>query len=177
MEKLAFGHSMEAILSAAKPVLDAQLISALQSVGLDPTKKLLPAYPADLTRKVVLLCALALNPTKPEGEALRAFGRRFIQRYGDSLIGKALLTASRLLGPKKMLDRVASQFRTANNYLETKVTHLAPGSAELWCNDIAHGAWFEGIIVEMLENAGGKEPRALVSKSDASGTVFSISWK
>lgn len=177
MEKLAFGHSMEAILAAAKPVLDAKLTADLQSVGLDPTKKVLPAYPADLTRKVVLLCARALNPTMAEGDALRAFGKRFIERYGDSLIGKALLAASRLLGPKKMLDRVAAQFRTANNYLETKVTHLRPGAAELWCNDIAHGAWFEGIIVEMLENAGAKDPVVHVTKSDASGTVFAIEWK
>jgi uncharacterized protein (TIGR02265 family) len=112
-----------------------------------------------------------------EDDALRAFGRRFVQRYADSLIGKALLSALRLPGPGKMLVRVATRFRTANNDLETEVTHLRHGAAELWCNDLAYGAWFEGIIVETLESAGAKEPGVHVMKSDASGTVFANEWK
>lgn len=40
MEKLSFGHSMEALLAAAKPVLTPSLIAKLQALGLDPTKKL-----------------------------------------------------------------------------------------------------------------------------------------
>jgi uncharacterized protein (TIGR02265 family) len=158
-------------------VLDAKLIVELQAVGLDPAKKMLPPYPRELTCKVVLICARGLNPTMREDDALRAFGRRFVQRYADSLIGKALLSALRLPGPGKMLVRVATRFRTANNDLETEVTHLRHGAAELWCNDLAYGAWFEGIIVETLESAGAKEPGVHVMKSDASGTVFANEWK
>lgn len=176
VERLAYGHSIEALLAAVQPVLDAGLVAELRDLGIDP-KKVLPSYPAELTRKAVAVCAKRLSPTVSEDEALRALGRRFVERYGESLIGRALVTASKLLGPRRMLDRAATQFRTANNYLETKVMHFAPGRSELWLNEVAHGPWFEGIIAAMLEICGAHGVSVRLAKNDASGAVFSVSWQ
>ncbi|MBL8912432.1 MAG: DUF2378 family protein [Archangium sp.] len=107
---------MDTLLAAAKPALTPSLIAKLQAIGLDPTKKTLPAYPAQTSRDAVLLCAKALNPQLSEDDALFALGRRFVERYGESIMGSALAAAARMLGPKRMLNRVAVQFGNANNY-------------------------------------------------------------
>lgn len=127
MEKLSFGHSMEALLAAAKPALTPTLTAKLQAIGLDPTKKLLPAYPAQVSRDAVLACARALNPHLSEEDALFALGRRFVERYRESIMGSALAAAARMLGPQRMLNRVAVQFGNANNYIQVKMTHVSPG--------------------------------------------------
>lgn len=176
VERLAYGHSVEALLAAVRPVFDPQLNEQLLAIGID-ANKVLPAYPADVTRRAVLMCARHLSPNENDELALRALGRRFVARYGESLIGKALVAASKLLGPRRMLDRAAAQFRTANNYLETKVRHVRPGEAELWLNEVAHGPWFEGIIAAMLEISGAREIAVRLTQNDAAGAVFSITWQ
>jgi uncharacterized protein (TIGR02265 family) len=176
VEKLSFGHSMEALLAAAKPALDAALVAELQAIGLDPTKKLLPAYPATVARDAVLRCARKLNPHLTEEAALFALGRRFVERYRESIMGAALAAAARLLGPKRMLNRVAVQFGNANNYIQVKMTHVAPGVSELWASEIQHSAWFAGIITAMVENARAKNVNVTLQRNDASGAVFQILW-
>ena len=176
MEKLSFGHSMEALLAAAKPALTPSLIAKLQTIGLDPTKKLLPAYPAQVSRDSVLACAKALNPHLSEEDALFALGRRFVERYRESVMGSALAVAARMLGPQRMLNRVAVQFGNANNYIVVKMTHLDVGVSELWASEIQHGPWFCGIITAMVENAGAKNVKVTLTRNDQQGAVFAILW-
>lgn len=168
---------MDALLAAAKPALTPSLIAKLQAIGLDPTKKTLPAYPAQTSRDAVLLCAKALNPHLSKDDALFALGRRFVERYGESIMGSALAAAARMLGPKRMLNRVAVQFGNANNYIKVTMTHVSPGVSELWASEIQHGPWFSGIITAMVENSGAKDVKVTVERNDASGAVFRILWR
>lgn len=176
MEKLAYGHSIEALLKAVRPVLDVALTKELQALGIDPTKQLLPAYSVDVMRNALALGARRLNPTLSTEQAFVALGRRYIDTYAETLVGRALLAAIRLIGPRRTLERLARQFRTANNYSETKVTHLAPGHSELWCNDVAHPHWYVGLVTRMMETAGATGVQVTLRTHDAAGAFFDVRW-
>lgn len=176
MEKLVFGHSVEAFLRAVRPALNASFADELKRLGIDTAKPLLPAYPVDVLREALLLGAKKLNPSLSDHDALVALGRRYVEGYGETLVGKALRTAIRLIGPKRTLERLAKQFRTANNYSETKVTQQAPGRALLWCNDVSHPAWYEGLIAGTLEVTGATSVTVTLSRHDAEGAFFDVTW-
>lgn len=177
MEKLAYGHSIEAFLKAVRPVLDLALTKELQALGIDPSKPLLPVYPVDAMRGALAVGARRLNPTLAPDQAFVALGRRYVDTYAETIVGRALLAAIRLIGPKRTLERLAKQFRTANNYSETKVTHFEPGHSELWCNEVAHPHWYVGLVVGMMETAGATGVQVTLRSHDAAGAFFDVRWK
>lgn len=175
-EKLVFSHSVEAFVRAVRPVLDGAFVEQLKAVGIDTTKPLLPAYPVDVLREALLLGAKRLNPGLSQKEAFAALGRRYVEGFGETLVGRALKTAIRLIGPRRTLDRLAKQFRTANNYSESKVTHAEQGQSLLWCNDVMYPDWYEGLITGMLEVSGAKNVKVRLSRHDAEGAFFDVEW-
>lgn len=174
-DKLVFSHSVEGYLRAVRPVLDASLTQELQAVGIDPTKPLLPAYPVDALRQALVLGAKRLKPSVSTEESLVNLGHRYVEGYGETLVGRALRTAIRLIGPRRTLDRLARQFRTANNYSESKVTH-EEGRSVLWCNDVTHPYWYIGLIEGMLNTAGAKGVKVSLRKHDDEGAWFDCVW-
>ena len=176
-EKLVFSHSVEAFIRAVRPVLDGTFTEQLKAIGIDTTKPLLPAYPVDVLREALLVGAKRLNPSLPQAAAFVALGRRYVEGFGETLVGRALKTAIRLIGPRRTLDRLAKQFRTANNYSESKVTHAEPGKSLLWCNDVMYPDWYQGLIIGMLEVAGAKNVMVRLSRHDAEGAFFDVEWR
>ena len=176
-EKLVFSHSVEAFVRAVRPVLDGTFAEQLKAVGVDTTRPLLPAYPVDVLREALLLGAKRLNPSLAQSDAFVALGRRYVDGYGETLVGRALKTAIRLIGPRRTLERLAKQFRTANNYSETKVTHAAPGKSLLWCNDVMYPDWYRVLITGTLEVAGAKNVSVRLSRHDAEGAFFDVEWQ
>lgn len=176
MEKLVFSHSVEGFLRAVRPVLDGSLKEELLALGIDTTKPLLPAYPVDVLRHALVAGARRLSPSLSQDAALVALGRRFVEGYSETLVGRALKTAIRLVGPARTLDRLARQFRTGNNYSESKVTQHAPGKALLWCNEVSHPSYYVGLVSGALEVAGGKDVKVTLSRLDTDGAFFDIEW-
>lgn len=176
MEKLVFSHAIEGYLRAVRPVLDASLTDELLALGIDASKPLLPVYPLDVLRQALVVGARRMSPTLSQDDALVALGRRHADSYAETLVGRALKTAIRLIGPARTLDRIARQFRTANNYSESKVKHHAPGKAQLWCNDVSHPPYYSGLIAGMLTIAGGTHVSVKVNRHDAEGAFFDIEW-
>lgn len=172
-----FSSSIEGFLRTVKPVLDSSLTAELQAIGLDPTKPVLPAYPVEVLRHALVLGARRLSPQLPADQQLTAMGRRYVEGFGDTMVGKALKTGIRLLGPGRTLARLAKQFRTANNYSETKTTTLAPGRVELWCNDVTHPSWYLGLIAGTMEVAGGRDVKVTLTRHDAEGAFFLVEWQ
>jgi uncharacterized protein (TIGR02265 family) len=177
VERLIFSHSIEAYLRAVAPVLDDAFTGELKALGIDVGKPALPAYPVDVFRAALLAGARKLTPGKAEPEQLYALGLRYVDAYSDTLVGKALKLAIRLIGPRRTLERLARQFRTANNYSETKVTHEAPGRSELWCNDVTHAEWYRGVVTRTVLVAGASEVSTTLRRHDASGAYFLVEWK
>lgn len=176
VERLIFGHSVEAFGRAVRVVLDEGLTLELAGLGIDLRRPLLPSYPVDTFRAALLAGARKLSPGLPESQQLFNLGTRYADSYGETLVGAALKVGIRLLGPKRTLDRLARQFRTANNYSESRVTSLGPTSAELWCNEVTHPEWYRGLISRMLTVAGATEVSVTLSQQDAAGALFVVRW-
>jgi uncharacterized protein (TIGR02265 family) len=180
-EKLIFAQTIEGLLRAMGP-LNEQDRSALRATGIDVDKRLLPAYPLAQFIAALDLAGARLAPSASPDERSHQVGRRFMDAYQDTMVGRAMVAATRVIGPWRTLERLANKFRTGNNFSQTKVTRLGPTSAEVWCNQVSHPGWYTGLISRGLELAGAKQVEVkLISNStstdaDDAGARFSVTW-
>lgn len=175
-EALVFGPTFEALARALGPRLTNETKERFRALGVDYTHALLPAYPYETWVKSMDLGSQLVMPNAPERERHAAMGRRMVDSYGETLVGKALLTAMRVIGPRRTLERMARNLRTANNYTETKVTEGPDGAFQLWCSRVASTAFYCGMLQRGVEVAGGKGVIVEALSQDAAGATFSIRW-
>lgn len=176
-ERLVFSQTVEGLLRAVGEDLDAPLKARLQRLGLDPTAPLLPAYPQAVFADALRAVAEALFPGEAAHEQEHRVGLRFMDGYAATFIGRAMVPMMRLIGPGRTLQRLSRQFRTGNNYSETKVSELGPGHYELWCSHVSSPGWYEGLLERGLELAGGRDVRVHLTRHDGEGATFDITWR
>src|SRR5262249_52387161 len=85
--------------------LTPRLKARLRAAGLDLDRPFEPAYPADRWPIFLRMTAEELFPAVPIGDALRKMGERFFLGYVETLVGKAMLAAMRVIGPMRSLGR------------------------------------------------------------------------
>lgn len=172
---VVFEHTMRGLLDVAGPTLSPTLRAQLSDIGVDPDD-LLPAYSTATYGKVLEIIRRSLFAELPKEEGNFAIGRAFFQRYERTLMGRAVLVAIRVLGARRMLDRMSRNFRTANNYTETRVTELATGDCEVWFNRIIEPHYYRGLLTEALSRAGSESYEVLLQSHGADGAVFRLRW-
>lgn len=174
-ERLWFDAAIEglwhkALAGKVTPALEARL----RAEGID-LARLLPGYPAAVAARCVALTAAALFPDQPEDDRLRAIGRTFLLGYQQTLIGRAVIQVLRLIGPRRSLERMQSNFRSVN-YVKTRFTALGPNSAEVWFNHVdGIPAYFAGIIEQGGAFAGAKSVQVSWAEKDG-GCAFRVDW-
>jgi uncharacterized protein (TIGR02265 family) len=175
-DKLIFSQTIEGLfraMAAEREVLRPQLVA----LGVDPRAPLRPAYPLPVFLEVVGLFGARLLPgATPEAQACEV-GRRFISGYGETMVGRAMLGMTRLIGPRRTLERLSRQFRTGNNFSETKLTEVGPQRFELWCNQVTSPGWYRGLLLAGLEHSGARAVEVTFVGSDTEGGRFHISWR
>ncbi len=176
-DKLIFSQTFEGLFRALGPRLDESLSSALREVGLDFQKPLQPAYPLAVFQEVVRLIGQRLYPElDTEGQA-HAMGREFMDGYGQTMVGRAMVGMMRIIGPRRTLERLSRQFRTGNNFSETTLTQVGPSEFQLWCNQVTIPGWYCGLLERGLELAGAKGSLAVLLRSDETGGTFRVTWE
>lgn len=172
---MVFEHTMRGLLDVAGPELSPDLKARLVAAGVDPDA-LLPAYGTAIYGRVLELVRQALFADRSPEEGNFAIGRAFFQRYERTLMGRAVLVAIRVLGARRMLDRMSRNFRTANNYTETRVTELGTGDCEVWFNRIIEPHYYRGLLTEALSRAGSEQYEVLLQSHGPDGAVFRLRW-
>lgn len=175
-EALVFGPTFEALTRALGSRLTQDARARYRELGVDFDHPLRPAYPFETWVKAMDLGSQLVMPNAAEVERHAAMGRRMVDSYGETLVGKALLTAMRVIGPKRTLERMARNLRTANNYTETKLTVSADGQYVLWCSRVASTAFYCGMLARGVEVAGGKGVIVENTAHDDQGATFSVRW-
>ncbi len=172
-----FSQTVDGLLRALGP-LDAAATARFQALGVDPQRPLLPAYPVEQWLEVMRLGAEIHAPGQPFEEALHSLGRHFVDGYGTTMIGKALLIGMRILGPKRTLERLARQLATGSTFFETRVAQFAPEEWSLWINRVTWPAWYFGLIERGLEHAGAKDVRVSLLTHDGPGlgATMLVKW-
>src|SRR5690242_12421722 len=121
-DPLVFSHTVESFFRRAlagrrPPALE----DAVREVGIDLSKPLLPAYPFDVWLRALEVTAKTLYPGQPLEEAFFDMGCLLVTSYQETMIGRALFTALRVLSPRRVIDRMARNFRTSNNFTEVAI--------------------------------------------------------
>ncbi len=155
-EPLAFASMVEGMRRALAGRLDEPAFKKFEELGIPMRGPMKPTYPRDVWMRVSLYAGQLLNPSLPPKEQRVALGRRFVRGYIETLVGKALAAALRVLGPKRALMRLERSFRTGNNYSKA-VLRETPEGIELDILDAQYPEWYEGMVLESLEVTGAKD--------------------
>ncbi|HEX5746984.1 MAG TPA: DUF2378 family protein [Archangium sp.] len=177
MQKLIFDYTVQSNLRVLGQPVPPEHLSGLTALGVDPRKPLLPAYPVETYTALIDFITGRLWPDMPQEEAGFELGRAFMRAYQETLMGKAVFSVTKLLGPHRTLERMSRNFRSANNYTETRLRKVGPSTYELWFNYALRTAYFRGLLTEALERAGAKGILVTLAASGPSGeATFRISW-
>ena len=171
-----YAQSVEGLFRALAP-LSASVKQRFAALGVDPDKRLEPAYTREKWLELIRLACELTAPGQDVEVATRALGRRFMEGYGQTLVGKAMLTMLRVIGPRRALDRMSKNFRTGNNFSQTKLSQPSPGVYELWCSHVTIAGWYQGIIEGGLTLSGAREVKATLVRRENEGAVFRVEWR
>ncbi|MFN0062030.1 MAG: DUF2378 family protein [Myxococcaceae bacterium] len=177
-EALVFGHTVEAFLSRTlRGQLTPKAIARLQAIGFSPTGPWLPAYPRDKWFAVLAVVAQEVFPGRNPSDAYREMGRKIITSYQETIVGKALFAALRVLPTKRILERMARNFRTSNNYTTVEMVNVGPTSAELLFNVVEPEPTFtQGILEAGFPAAGVRGVTVKLLGLQGTSARFAVSW-
>jgi len=179
--EVVFDSIIDAVFGKAlASMINPQLKTRLAAVGLDLSKKPMPAYTRDTWDLILKVCAEELFPRMPLSQALFEIGKRSTLGMTQGFIGTAIGPIVRLIGPHRSLERTKQNFRFGNNYTEAKVLKKEGNSVELWMNEPSHrpGRHFmQGCLHGGLEFAGARGPKVDIIKEDSEGTTFRVQWQ
>src|SRR5215217_9517353 len=155
-ELLIFEQTLEALyLRGLQGQISASCKARLRQAGLDLDQKLRPAYPFNAWMAFLRITAEELYPELSVDEGCRKLGQAHIAGYRDTMLGRAVLSLLRVLGPRRALARATQNFRSGNNYTESKLVEVTPTQFELWMNEVGDYPDFTaGIIHAGLRVAG-----------------------
>jgi uncharacterized protein (TIGR02265 family) len=176
-DKLIFSQTFEGIFRALGPQLDPTLAERLRAVGIDPGQSLRPAYPLQVFLDAVRVIGEQRFPALAPAERDRSLGREFMDGYAQTMVGRAMVGMMRVIGPRRTLERLSRQFRTGNNFSETRLSERTPTQFELWCNQVSVPGWYCGLLERGLEQAGAQGPRAELLQLDETGGTFRVTWE
>lgn len=167
---------MDALLERCARDLSPEGWAALARLGVERDKRL-PAYEFARWCETVAYLARALHPSLDAGEAEFRLGSDFIERYAQTLIGRALFAVLGLLGPRRVLGRMARSFRTGTNFTQADVSEETATSALLRIASIEPRARFtHGILARGLALAGIPTVQVQLESIDGDAAFFRVSW-
>ncbi|XXF77201.1 DUF2378 family protein [Myxococcaceae bacterium GXIMD 01537] len=175
-ERLVFQQSFEGLFRALGDRMDERCTQRLRKVGIDPVAPLSVAYPLEVWLEALRVASETLAPTSPLDEGAALVGRRFVEGYGATLIGSALLASVRLLGPRRMLERMTRNLRTGSNYLEAELTQIGPTRYTLTCRPVVVEGFYRGLVTSGLELSGARDPSVQLLRNAGEVAVYDISW-
>ena len=121
--------------------------------------------------------AEALYPQQPLEASMFQVGTHFLDGYRETFLGRAVLGMIRVLGPRRTLQRATQNFRSGNNYTETRVTELSPTCIELWMNEVGPYPTFTAGVMHAALSSAGVEPTITVWAFDGHACTYRCAWK
>lgn len=177
-EQVVFAHTVEGLfLRALGGQVPPALREQVRELGIDLTRKLLPAYPVLTWNQVLEATLAALYPGEPVPQAARKLGERMMDGYRNTLVGQALLALARIIGPRRALLRSRQNWRSGNNYSEVQVEELAPTDFRLTFNERSVSRWVsQGLLAAGLTFAGAQALSVELESYAESEVVYRITW-
>ncbi|OJT25594.1 hypothetical protein BO221_06895 [Archangium sp. Cb G35] len=177
--RLVFEHTVDGLFRfSLRSRLSSQAWNGLKAVGIDLSKPLLPAYTYDTWKRALELTVVDLYPLLPREEGWRRLGQEVVNGMVHTVMGRAMVGVARLLGPLRSLRRLNNTLRSADNYVESRLTELSPTSCEVWINEVmGQPAYYQGILEACLALAGGQRARVRVLAREGTGARLHVEWE
>lgn len=177
-EKLVFRTTVEALLQRtlrAKGRLSPEVAGQLKALGVDPEA------PKDVTKetwqKLLWFSASVLAPGLPPEKQLHQLGGELLRAWNETLPGKVLFTTLRVVGVRRGLHRMSTNFRSSNSYTTSTAKDLGPNDVEVWISDVnAAPTYIQGLMHAAVELAGGKSVTVEVSAQEGDSATYRITW-
>ena len=169
-QRLVFDSSVDALfVKLLGPRLGDEGQAKLRAAGLDLKQKLLPAYPAEKVASWIDLAVPYAYPGLTRDAAISELGRESVDSFAQTIVGKALMMGVRLMGLRRVLERMTRSMRAGGNYLSCECRELGPRDMQLEINDhntmptfyvgmfeaLARACGVNGAKVELLPITGG----------------------
>ncbi len=113
----------------------------------------------------------------PPNEGQFRLGELMIDVYKETFLGRAVLGMVRVLGPRRTLLRSTQNFRSGNNYTESRIVEKSPTHIELWMNEVgAFPDFTAGIVFAAIRAAGAPNVKVDVVDYDGHECTYRVVW-
>ncbi|HZN95152.1 MAG TPA: DUF2378 family protein, partial [Myxococcales bacterium] len=144
--------------------------------GVDLAGKLKVAYPYQSWIASLRVAADLLAPGQPMEEATYVIGRRILESYAETMVGKATFGFLKVIGPRRGFDQLRRSLRTGNNYAQTSFAEVSPGVFQLWVGPVTFPHYYRGLLEAGLEVIGRKDGVVKLIRHDEAGATFEVRW-
>ncbi len=175
-EPVVFSQAVEGLVRAMNHRLDESAKIKLAAHGLDVRVRLRPAYPLSVWAEVVRIGGALVAPGESHDAQMYELGRRFVEGYRETIVGKAMLAALKVLGPRRTLERMSRNFRSGNNYTQTTLEPRGPTAFTLWLNRVNEPEFYRGLLTAGLDHSGAAAVVVKLRACDSNGAHFDIEW-
>lgn len=171
--KLIFSSSIDALLKVAIPKVKPDTLKQLNELRMGPPFKMEPAYPAEHWARAVKLVSADLFPGLATDDQHRALGKATVLQFADTLMGKAMFAAAKVIGARRSLERMTHNLRTGANFIETRFTIIDDRTQELWINDVTDvPGFYAGLIGAGAEFMQGWSDRIDIKARDGASCLY-----
>ncbi len=177
-EQLVFEQTIEGMfVRGLQGRLSPRARERLKAAGIDVSAPLRPAYPFEIWMAGLKVAAEEVFSSHSEQEAMFKLGELLIDGYRETLLGRAVLGMVRVLGPKRTLLRSTQNFRSGNNYTETRLVEVSPTCTELWMNEVGPFPSFtQGILLAAMRASGAPGLQVELKDYDGHAATYRVSW-
>jgi len=174
--RYVFASSVESLVRGLGTRATPQLRARLRDRGLDLTD--LPAsLPVEEWAPHLIFFSEQVFPGVPRGEALYSLGQHFMLGWKQSLMGSAIVSLLRVVGPVRSLPRLERAFRTSNNFVKARTELLDAHSARIHLNDVyTLPEYWAGVIHGGLTLIG-RAGEVTVEKFEHPGCELLARWR
>lgn len=174
-ERVVFAQSMEGLYRALTPHT-AQERAAFLKAGVKKEGQFDAAYALAGYIEILDACAASRFAHLPEVERFTEVGRLFFLGFEKTLIGAAMAAMLKVLGPRRTLERMTRNFRTANNFTEGLLESLSPNHHLVRINYTARPGFYRGLLESGCLRAGAQGLTVNVLETKDFATTYEVRW-
>ncbi len=177
-ERVVFASVVEGLVRhGLQGHVSLRLRERLRQEGVDIDRPLLPAYPVPTWSRCLNIIAEESFPGLPPEEAFRRLATRHVEGYGHTLFGRAVYRVMRLLGPRRMVQRLPQTLRGTDNYTDAELVEVGPAAFEMRMNSVLYApGYVEALFEAMLRVAGAQSPQVVTTRVEEGHTTYRLTW-
>lgn len=175
-QHLVYDFGVEGLFKGLGDKLTPALKAKVRAVGIDLDKKLLPGYPKEVWVRAVDVVARELSEAGDLAAARRQLGHHITHGFSQGTLGKVMAPGIRLMGVRRVLQRLPKTLTMSNNFLKVSVTELGPNSVRVEMNEAVPSAEFLCGVLEAMSAYAGAKSCEVQHASEGPFVVFSVTW-